>query len=372
LFLTLSAFSCDDSILKMIEKEPEGRELMNALFLQVHSKGVNLQQGDIYKVLKFSRDRADKVETQVHSRMVHNAKACETDLKNFAHKVHENQKWEFTIGRHVDNAQRAGERLRAFIDRTTQEQDQYQALENIIKASWGKWKDFQSLALKNLKKVLVALKRGRNNLAALEEQGALVELGNGSKYETTLNEIRVDFEGNYVNLEGFRPIITKLLELMSKTEAVNKPLVRSKLRAVLKKISRQIRNRRDEIKAINERQNAIFTAILESYRENMLRIKKLLERLNKENEHLQKRRKELIDSSNVARQITTLSKGVFTTRKRQCLNYAERVAKTSVAIQRTRNIVAQVAEILSERFGALKSYFVQRDESLLQLKEDKK
>jgi len=304
--------------------------------------------------------------------MALNAKTCEADLKDFARKVHENQKWEFTIGRHVDNAQRAGERLRAFIDRTTQEQDQYQALENIIQASWGKWKDFQATALKNLKKVLVALKKARNNLASLEEQGALVQLGNGSKYETSLNEIRVDFEGNYVNLEGFRPIITKLLELMSKTEAVNKPLVRSKLRAVLKKISRQIRERRDEIKAINERQNAIFTAIIESYRENLLRIKKLLERLNKENEHLQKRRKELIDSSNVARQITTLSKAVFTTRKRQCLNYAERVAKTSVAIQRTRNIVAQVAEILSERFGALKSYFVQRDQSLLQLKEDKK
>jgi len=226
--------------------------------------------------------------------------------------------------------------------------------------------------LKNLKKVLVALKKARNNLAALDEQGAaMVQLNEGSQYFTNLNEIRVDFEGNYVNLEGFRPIIVKLLELMSKTDAVNKPLVRSKLRAVLKKISRQIRERRDEIKAVNERQDAIFTAIIESYRENLLRIKKLLERLNKENEHLQKRKTELVDSSNVAKQIVTLSKAVFTTRKRQCLNYAERVARTSVALQRTRNIVAQVAEILSERFGALKSYFVQRDQSLLQLKEQK-
>jgi hypothetical protein len=357
----------------MIEKQPEGRELMNALFVQVHSKGANLQQGDIYKVLKFARDRSDKVESKVGRRMGSNKKACESDLKDFAQKVHENQKWEFTISRHVENNERSASRLKAFIDRTQQEKEDYTALENIIKASWGKWKDFQTAALANLKKVLTALKKARTSLKQLDEQGgALVQISENSQFFTNLNEIRVDIEGNFVNLEGFRPVIQKLLELMSNASAISKPLVRRKLRAILKKISRQIRERRNEIKAINERQNAIFSAIIESYRENLLRIEKLLERLNKENGHLSKRGVELKDSNKQARGITILSKNIFTTRKRQCINYAERISKISVAIQRTRNIVAQVAEILSERFGALKTYFVQRDMSLLQMKEDKK
>jgi chromosome segregation ATPase len=355
----------------MIEKQPEGRELMNALFLQVHSKGPTLAQGDIYKVLKFARDRADKVETQITSRMSHNHKECESDLKSFATKVHENQKWEFTITRHVSNNERSIKRLKALIDRTTTEQDNYIALRNIIQASWSKWKDFQATALANLKKVLQALKRARTALRQLDEQaagGAFVEISEGNSFFTNLNEIRVDVEGNFVNLEGFRPVIQKLLELMSKTSAVNKPLVRRQLRSILKKISRQVRERRNEIKAINERQNAIFGAIIESYNDSLLRIKKLLARLNAEFEHLGKRGKELKDSNTQARAITNLSKDIFTTRKRQCLNYAERITKISVAIQKTRNIVAQVAEILSERFGALKSYFVQRDMSLFQKK----
>jgi hypothetical protein len=356
----------------MIEKQPEGRELMNALFLQVHSKGANLQQGDVYRVLKFARDRSDKVESQIQNRQKHNKLACESDLKNFAQKVHENQKWEFTIGRHVENNVRAATRLRGFIDRTTQEQNDYQALENIIKASWTKWKSFQTTALESLKRVLDALRRARKNLRMLDEQGAaMVQVSEGSQFFTNLNEIRVDFEGNYVNLEGFRPVIVKLLELMSNASAVNKPLVRRKLRSILSKIARQVRERRNEIKAINERQNAIFGAIIESYRENLLRIKKLLERLNGENTHLQKRGVTLKDSSSQSRQISIVSKNIFTTRKRQCISYAERVSRISVAIQRTRNIVAQIGEILSERFGALKSYFVQRDMSLLQLIEKK-
>jgi len=342
---------------------------MNALFLQVQMKGANLQQGDVYKVLKFSRDRADKLETSIQKRRTRNKSKCEADLKDFAQKVSDNQKWEFTISRHVQNNQRQATRLKNYIDRVTQEKEDYTALQNIIQAAWAKWKSFQSSALTALKKVHRGLKKARQSLRSLDEQGAsFVELTEGNQFFTNLNEIRVDFEGNSVNLEGFRPIITKLLELMTKPEAVNKPLVRRKLRDVLRKISRQIRERRNEIKAVNERQNAIFAAIIESYKENLLRIKKLLERLNKESEHLQKRSVELKDSDSQARKITNVSKDIFTARKRQCIAYAERVARLSVAITKTRNIVAQVAEILSERFGALKSYFVQRDMSFLQTK----
>jgi len=347
----------------MIEKEPEGKQLMDALFLQVQMKGANLQQGDIYKVLKFTRDRADKLESSIEKKKKKKKALCKSDLQDFSSKVLQNQKWEFTIGRHVENNERQATRLKTYIDRVTQEQEDYQALENIIQAAWGKWKDFQLKALAALKKVLQGLKKARNSLKSLEEQGALVQLSEGSQYFTALNEVRVDFEGNSVNLEGFRPIITKLLELMANTEAINKPLVRRKLRDVLRKISRQLRERRNEIKAINERQNAIFSALIESYKENLLRIKKLLARLNKEAEHLQKRGTELKDSNTQARKITIVSKDIFTTRKRQCIAGAERVARLYVGIQKTRNIVAQIGEILAERFGALKTFFVERDVS---------
>jgi len=354
----------------MIEKQTEGRELMNALFLQVKSKGANLQQGDVFRVLKFTRDRADKIETDIQNRVKHNNLACTQDLKNFATKVHENQKWEFTISRHVENNERAATRLRNFVDRTQQEQNDYQALQNIIKASWTNWKNFQTSAVNNLKRVCKSLNRAVSSLRLLEEQGAaLVQTGENSQYLTNLNEIRVDFEGNFVNLEGFRPVVVKLLELMSNTSAVNKPLVRRKLIAVFRKITSQVEQRIDEIKAIGERQNAIFGSIIESYKENLLRIQKLLQRLNNESTHLQKRGLALVDSNKQARQITLVSKSIFKTRKTQCLTYAERVSRMNVSIQRTRSIVAQIAEILSERFGALKTYFVQRDLSLLQMKD---
>jgi len=344
----------------MIEKDSEGKEVMNAVLMQVQMKGATLQQGDIYKVLKFTRDKADKLEASIAKKKKKNRNACKTDLKDFAGKVHENQKWEFTIGRHVQNNDRQAARLKNYIDRVSQEQEDYQALQKIIEAAWGKWKDFQAQALASLKKVLQGLKKARNSLRSLDEKAALVQLNEGSEYFSNLNEVRVDLEGNAVNLEGFRPIITKLLELMAKGDAVSKPLVRRKLRDILRKISRQIRERRNEIKAINERQNAIFSALIESYKENLLRIKKLLDRLNKEADHLHKRGVDLKDSDAQARKITNVSKDIFTTRKRQCIAYAKRVATMFVSIQKKSNIVAQIGEILAERFGALKTFFIEK------------
>ena len=368
LVLLLSHCYCDDSILKMIETQPEGREIMNALFLQVHSKGANLQTGDVLRVLKFARDKYERTESQIKNRNASKQKECSADLTNFALRLQQNQKWEFTITRHVESNNRSGSRLRNFIERSTQEQTDYTGLKNIIEASWTNWKNFQNTALVNLGKVRQSLHKAIETLRSLDKETSFVQMNENSQYFTNLNEIRVDFEGNFVNLEGFRPVIVKLLELMSNAKAIDKPLVRKKLRRVLDKIRVQIGHRSDEIKAINERQNSIFGAILESYKENLLRIRKLLERLNKENNHLNIRGAALKTSQLTSRAISKESRNIFTSRKRQCRNYADRVAQISVAMIRTRNIVAQIGEILSERFGALRSYFIQRDMSLLQLK----
>jgi len=43
----------------------------------------------------------------------------------------------------------------------------------------------------------------------------------------------------------------------------------------------------------------------------------------------------------------------------------ERNAKLMVSIQKSKNIVAQIEEILQERFGQLKGFFIERKMKLL-------
>jgi len=81
---------------------------------------------------------------------------------------------------------------------------------------------------------------------------------------------------------------------MAKPTAMTKAQVRRKIRVLLRKIIRQIRHRRDDVHAVNERALAIFEAVLENHRENLIRVGKLIERLTKELNGLNTRKKKSI------------------------------------------------------------------------------
>jgi len=76
---------------------------------------------------------------------------------------------------------------------------------------------------------------------------------------------------------------------------------------------------------------------------------------------LTQEKNQLSDAQKRAAAISKLSVAVFNERKRQCIAIGERVARVSVKIAKVRNILAQIAAILAERFGTLKGYFLQKE-----------
>jgi len=359
-FLSLKPKST--SILELIEKVPEGKGILDAINLQIKIKGDKLDRGQLLAILKVAKDNADRTEKEEKAFIAASMKECETDLKTFAQKVLENQKLEFTVGRHTSNNERAGKSLQAFIDRTNQEKSDYADLSKTINLSWTKWKAFQDAEIKEIELVRGLLKKARDQIRKLGKKGSsLIQTGENSEFFTNLNEIKVTFESTFVQLEGFRPVITKLLELMGNVSAVNKEEVRLKLIVLFRKIRGQLKQMGDEVEASKASQDAIFTAILESYKENLIRIDKLLARLNKENKELLERSADLKAAKQDSTLITSLTRDIFHGRKTECIEIAERITKLAVEIEKRRNIVAQIAELLESKFGKLKSYFLERD-----------
>ena len=101
ILMILPAFlSLKPSLLQMIEKIPESKNIMNAIHLQMKMKGDNLERGNVMAILKAARDNADKLEAEEKEQLKIERKACESDLTIFQNMIVENQKWQFTIGRH--------------------------------------------------------------------------------------------------------------------------------------------------------------------------------------------------------------------------------------------------------------------------------
>jgi len=110
----------------------------------------------------------------------------------------------------------------------------------------------------------------------------------------------------------------------------------------------------------HEGAESLFEALQKSFDENITRINKLLERLAHEQSMLTKRSAALKDARTRARAIKKLAVKAEAIRSRQCRRTKVRNARLRVSIQKIRSIVAQIEEILQERFGKLKSFFIER------------
>jgi len=359
--ITASALASQENLLDLMDQSKEGRDILNSIYLELHTATPTLQRGKILEVLTTAKQNADKSQRRQKQKMKRHKSKCRAERAVLRNHTNENERHEFTVNRHLNANAHAIHKNGQFIERSKKELDSYIALSNLLKANRGKWNEFVKGRLDRMGKVVRLLRKARRHLinehkAAMGSEFVEVK----SDFITSLSQLRVEFTNTEDNFDGLRPIIANLLQSSASPQVVGKNVLRSRLIKLLKGIIKVIRKRRDLLEQHHEAADAIFEALLKSFDENKTRVQKLLERLAHEKNLLDKRQGALKDSRKRAHRITVLAHGVEEIRHRQCTRYKVRNAKLRVSIQKIRNIVAQIEEILQERFGKLKSFFIER------------
>jgi len=54
------AYADQDNVLELVDKSPEGREILDAIFLELNTQGANLDRGKLFQVLKTCKQNAAK------------------------------------------------------------------------------------------------------------------------------------------------------------------------------------------------------------------------------------------------------------------------------------------------------------------------
>jgi len=359
----LSAFvyADQDNILELVDKSPEGREILDAIYLELNTQGANLDRGKLFQVLKVCKQNAAKSQLRQKQRLARRGRQCRADLKTLRRHIHSNRRSQYTISRHLNSNAHATRKNQQYIDRALSEFHGYDELRNLIIANRGKFINFHRRTLGNLHRIVTNLRRGKRILVNAQRAASgqvFIELK--GEDVTALSEIRVDFASNNDELDGLRPIITSLLQTMSEVPQISKADVRRRVIRILRNIIKVLHRVRERIETESESAHAIFEALIKNFEENKTRCQKLQQRLVNERKVLVRRQVALNDSRRRARRITKLSKNTFRIRHRQCVGGKRRNVRLHVRLQKMKNIVAQVEEILQERFGRLKSYFIQR------------
>jgi len=359
--ITASALASQENLLDLMDQSKEGRDILNSIYLELHTASPNLERGKIIEVLTTAKRNADKSQRRQKQKLVRHRKNCRAEKAILRNHTNENERHQFTINRHLAANGHALHKNAQFITRLKKELDSYVALSNLLKANRAAWNTFVKGRLDRMAKVVRLLRKARRHLIN-EHKAAMgtefVEVK--SDFITALSELRVEFTNTEDNFDGLRPIIANLLQSSATPQVVGKNVLRSRLIKLLKGIIKVIRKRRDLLEQHHEAADAIFEALLKSFDENITRVKKLLERLAHEKNLLEKRQGALRDSTKRAKRITHLSHAVEEIRHNQCHRVKVRNARLRVSIQKVRNIVAQIEEILQERFGKLKTFFMER------------
>ena len=359
--LSASALASQENTLELMDQTPEGSKILNAIYLELKTAGANLQTGKIHELLQVTKQNVAKSENRQKQRLARNKSNCKKDLATLRLHARTNSQSEFTITRHLNSNQHAIRKNQQFIARSTTESNSYQSLSNSLKANRNNWNTFTQSTIQGMTKIVRLLKKARQHLVKNHKSALGAEFVEIlPECAASLSEIRVEFTNTEDNLDGLRPIISSLLETMSSAPLVGKNVIRARLIRLLRQIIKSLVRRRDRLEQVNEGANAIFEALLKSFAENKLRIAKLLERLAHEKNLLEKRGSSLVDSQKRAHNITELSQKVTLLRRNQCRRIRTSNAKLHVRLQKVKNTVAQIEEILQERYGVLKAFFLEK------------
>lgn len=352
-----------------MDQSPEGRDILNAIFLEIQTTGANLDRGKIYNILKETKQNVAKSANKQKDKVFRLKKGCHNDVTSLKKNLDENEKHQFTINRHVNSNTHAQRKNQQYLDRSRDEHNGYDALRNILLANKKAWDNHLADAVANIKKVMnvvkgarAALKGAHNTKGAATKKGAFVQLD--SEYLNKMSEIRVEFANTNETNDGLRPIITNLLQTMADPNHAEKEAVKRRVIGLLKKLHRHFADALDLVETVKEGAASTFDALLKNIDENKTRVQKLQQRLSNERKSLENRQGALNDSYKRATEITGLSQNALGQRREQCRATLERNVKLKVSLQKSRNVVAQVEEILNERFGQLKSYFIERKMNL--------
>jgi len=265
-----------------------------------------------------------------------------------------------------------------YLSRSKEEFNGYDALRNLVMNNRKNWVAFLETSRGNIRKIMeigrsvVVLLRHAHAAAhaaahakktpqkkpVAQGKKAFIELKD--EFFKSLSELRVEFANTNDTQDGLKPIISSLLETLAEPNHAGKAQVRGRVIKILKGIGKLLRGSLEFIDTLIEGSNAYFDALLRNLEENKTRVQKLQQRLSNESTSLEARRQALGDGLTRASNITALSGNALRERRMQCRNIQMRHAHLKVSTQKIRNIVAQLEEILSERFGNLKSYFIER------------
>lgn len=348
--------------LQMLKKSTEGKEVLNTLLIQSHLMQEDLNVSQVKSVLHTARQKMEEEAVANKAADETYSQECEADKVTLGSIVSENREKELALKRHLDAANRDGKRKEVFLQRATEEHDNYSKFASFIKQNKDEWNSFYTSAKENHEKIMGFLRTIGDSLRQAHEavatanaqQQSFIELP--ESYSTSLAEVKSQFDNNNDNLSGLRPIISNLLEIMQDDDAVQKEQVRGALKRLHSALEEKIKERLDEFDEQNEVQVQLFESLEKAFHDNESRSAKVLEILTKAAETLEKKREKVTQAVKDANEITEKAGKILGLRLKECSGWQTYNAFASIRSEKIMSIVQSLEGVIADKWPVVNAF----------------
>jgi hypothetical protein len=348
-----------DEMLNMFDRTPEGKEVLDHLFIQTNLMGGNLDLNFLRQVLKTNRDRIEGERKRTEAVVADIKKTCHDEKVHIGQLVHEHTEKEMALKRALHSATSHHDRKQVFLKRAEEELDNYKKFQTFVTDSKKSWAAFYDTLTKNHKNISSLLHNAMNTLKNHHKSHSFVELP--ESYTSSLAQIRVDAEGMDMELTGMEPIISNLLEIMNDKDAVKQQSVRHALHELIESLIEKMRDAIEDFDEENQHQSALFEHLVKSFEENVKRSTKTVEQLKKGVTALENKAKNVSGAASHAAALSDKVKHIFELRLHQCNSAVQAHNHNRIRTEKVNAIISQIEEILLTKSNGLKSFFIQRE-----------
>jgi len=348
-------------ILNLIEKTPEGKEILNHLFVQTKLMGNDLDVSALQEFLKANEDRIAAERKAFGERAQRVEVQCHRDEAAGGALIREQLERSSNIGAQVASAQRTLTNTQNSVKRCTQElentQELYSTGSTVVKA----WNEYFAAASANRARQEEAIDRIQNAMANNDGRLAFVQLP--QEYHTSLAQIKTSMESNEVDFEEMNPIVQSLLEVMTSENAV-KPAARVAIVNLIHSLRRSFEQRWNLVEQQNEVNTALFAGIKQGMEKNTQRTEREIAAFNKYAETVQSRVTGLKAAAQSVQSLVEQITNIAKLRTEECGRLTNFNKDQSIRNQKMLAIMQQIQELLLTRRQATTSFFLQKQMSL--------
>ena len=362
MIILLAHYAKTQNEIELIEKTEEGKHVLDTIYLQSGLSGKNLNINTIKAGLNnLAGHIRDDIKVLGGARKA-NAAACKADIGHVDDRYHDISSRALALTRVRKGAEKRQARRERFAKRAGQELSNYMRYRAMMNGNHEAWKKVYSRATTTIKKVLGLMHKAREALHNYRPKSgaAFVELP--ETYSASLSEIKHEFSSTFDNLDGLRPLIADLLQVISSAEALKDKSARQKIREFLYHLTERLEDKLAALEEQNEHQEGLFTSLSTMFGDAVKRANGVLTQLEKGIKIGQTKINYLKQGELSANALAKSAHSIVLMKKQECGAFVAFLSHERIRHQKILDVISELQGVIADRWGVLNSFFVQKIE----------